>query len=545
MTSNRPFPMWLAAFAMLVAALWIYQPAFSGPFVSDDTHYVRDNPFVHGLSLENLAAILDPTSVVGRITENYAPVHLLLHAVEWQAFSDQVVGYHIVNVLLHVLCAVLLILLFERSGIAWAWALWGGALFLVHPANVEAVAWISQLKSSASLVLVLGALLLHPTRPAAAALLFGLALLAKPLAAFAFPVALLLGWSRLRGAGSRADDPERKREWAWPWMGVWLGLFLAYAAVELFVWTEGSSSAPFLYSDVWVRARSTVAILGRYLVMAASGTGLSTFHEPAPADSWLNPLWLASLLAMAILGARAMWAFLQGREEAAYWGWAIAGWVPICGLVLPLSFPMADRYLYFILPGLLGAGLLLAAEVAASLAARHTLPQQLGNGLLALGAGLVVVFGVMSHDRAALWSNPAAIMVDAALNYPKGTPARLQQARRAARIGDAQTAVSALEAAHKRGYMRLDQLVSDPTLASLHGDPSYDRLLKKMAGEALAHLAEREELSQIELHYKALAHNLRGETPEAIEALERGLEVGGPVDRQMEADLRDLRRKQR
>ena len=87
------------------------------------------------------------------------------------------------HVLLHALASVLLVLLLRRSGVSDAAALLGGAFFLVHPANVEAVAWISQLKTSSALVLTLLALLALERRPALSSFAFGLGLLAKPIAA--------------------------------------------------------------------------------------------------------------------------------------------------------------------------------------------------------------------------------------------------------------------------------------------------------------------------------------------------------------------------
>ena len=50
--------------ASLGAALLLYRPALSGPFLSDDHHYVIDNAFVHELSLDERAA--HPRSDLGR-----------------------------------------------------------------------------------------------------------------------------------------------------------------------------------------------------------------------------------------------------------------------------------------------------------------------------------------------------------------------------------------------------------------------------------------------------------------------------------------------
>ena len=91
----------LLAGAFAALALVVYAPALGGPFLSDDLHYVATNPYVHELSLENLVAILDPTSPATVFVVNYAPVHLLLHALTWQVVGEHTPAYHVVNVLLH------------------------------------------------------------------------------------------------------------------------------------------------------------------------------------------------------------------------------------------------------------------------------------------------------------------------------------------------------------------------------------------------------------------------------------------------------------
>ncbi|MCX5737036.1 MAG: hypothetical protein NTZ61_00780, partial [Proteobacteria bacterium] len=187
--------------AIALAVLW---PALHGDFVSDDIGYVVGNPWIHTLSIDNLRAILDPTGPAAAHTANYAPVHLLLHALGWQLFGANPFGHHVVNVLLHAVASTLLVALFARAGVPFVAAALGGALFLLHPANVEAVAWVFQLKTIVALALASGALLLEPRRPILATIVFTLALLTKIQAAFAIPVAgIAIGLGAPAGARSR------------------------------------------------------------------------------------------------------------------------------------------------------------------------------------------------------------------------------------------------------------------------------------------------------------------------------------------------------
>jgi hypothetical protein len=131
-------------------------------------------------------------------------------------------------------------------------------------------------------------------------------------------------------------------------------------------------------------------------------------------------------------------------------------------------------------------------------------------------------------------------MADAVRNYPDGTAAHLAAAGQAATLGDAGATVLHLRAAWARGYNRLDHLLG-PNYAAVRSDPRFRALLVEMATQMLERLGALAEPSQMELRALALAHELRGERELALRALERALEVGGPVDEEIRRELRQLR----
>ncbi len=521
----------LLALLFAVLALWIYGPALSGPFVSDDHHYVATNPYIQELSWENLRAIADPAGDASVFVVNYTPVHLLLHALEWSVFEDRVTGYHVVNVLLHALGAALLGLLFRRAGAAPSAAALGALLFLVHPANVEAVAWISQLKTTAALPLALGALLAHPRRPLLGTLLFALALLAKPTAAFALPVALLM---------DGCSDTRIR----WAWLGAWAALLVGYAGAEFWTHERSGAAAP-ISDDPWVRARSVASFAGRYLVMAATGHGVSAFQEPGPSTSWLDPWAWLGLLASLALGARTVMCLLQRRVEGAFWAWAAVSWLPI-SQIFPFLHPMADRYLYFILPGLIGAVLLAAPALGSVLERWRVIGpsgwiRSVGSLALAAGVAVAVVFGAQAHDRAALWRQPTRLMADSALHFPDGRTAHVLRARRAARVGDADRAVAELRAAWERGYNRFQEIQADSAYAAIRGDPEFRALLREIAGWWVDEIGAKPDPTQLELRTLAVAHLARDEPEAALRRLEQALAVGGVLDDQIRGEIERVR----
>ncbi len=504
--------------AFAVAAIAVYARALRGGFVSDDIGYVLGNPYIHGLTASNLLAILDPLGPAAAHTANYAPVHLLLHALGWQLFGADVLGHHLVNVVLHAGVSTLLAAFFVRTGASFAAAAAAAALFLVHPANVEAVAWIFQLKTIVSVGLAVGALLLESRRPGIACALFGLALLTKIHAAFALPVAAVLIWTD--APGTAPSRVVRAR-----WLALWTALLAVVLVPELFAFERLGHAALSAPDGPAEQVRWMGAIAGRYLVMATTSWGVSAFHQPDASDSWLDPWFLLGGASGVAIAARAIWALRRRRVEAACWVWAVAAFVPVSQL-LPFLYPMGDRYLYAVLPGLLGAGL----------CALHGALGDAGIRRVAalLAAGVILAFGVRSAERARIWQSDVTLSIDAAAHYPDGIPANMLRAHGAAMRGEVDVAVTALRAAHVRGFDRFMDLMTSPVFQSLRNDPGFRQVLREIAGGWMRSVEGRTSLTASELRVLGLAHVAREEWSPAVERLEQAVAAGAGAEAQQE-----------
>jgi hypothetical protein len=526
---------WLALYAAANALLLaLYAPALHGEFVSDDVGFVVHNPWVREPSAAHVLEILDPWGDAAAFAINWAPVHLLIHAAQWRAFGASTLGYHVTNVALHALASVLLVAIYRRSRLPPLAALGGGAFFLLHPANVEAVAWISEVKTLAAMALALGALLLQFRRPGLAAALFAAALLSKALAVFALPVAIVAaGLRRARGTAARRDAA---------WLLVWLAFFAFYAAPQWHVFQQHGETDLGLHPDPLVAARSVVAFVARYLAMGSFGIGLSAFHDPPRALSWLDPWWLVGLAALGLFALRAVRAALRRDEEALYWAWALGGWIPI-SQIFPFTYPLGDRYLYFPLPGLVGAALLAGCaawpRVRAGLAAH--VPRA-ADAVLAAALVLLASFAVRVPARAEVWRAEALLMHDAARHYPNGIQSHLLSAMRAGEQGDADAAAAALSRAREKGFDLFFALDQVGAFDLIRRDPRFVSAKAEIAGFWLARHRALREPNQAQLRVAALAHLARGERVEALAALERARARGGPFQADVESRLESLRR---
>ena len=545
--SHAPASWWVAlAAAFLVTAGLVYAPAFPGGPISDDAGYLM-NPWVVRLDASSLPTLFDPRSQATLSLNNYAPLRPIVHGLEWKLFYDESsipttnLAYHATNVVMHAAAALLLALLLAQSGLAFPAAAGGALFFLVHPANVEAVAWICELWTSLALALGLGALLAQRRRPALAVALFALALLAKPQVVCVLPVALLrqyVWWHRDRALRAHVDPEapltdgsesarfprsEPRASGAFTWMGAWLAVFAAITAAELVTFFESASGARSpIHPDALVQARTIVALAGRYLAMAATGYGVATFQQPPPALSWLDPWWLFGLVATAAITALALRALRDGSEEAAWWVWGPAAFLPV-SQIFPFLYPFGDRYLYFMLPGLIGGVLLAARRIRAF----ERVPARAW-----LAASLVVCagLGLWSHQRAGIWTSEDRVLADAARRWPDGVPSHLLAARRAAQAGDADSAIEHLELCRARGWDYYGHLQKHPAFESIRSTPRFQQLILDFAGDMIERASKTRRHTQLDLRDIAEAHRLRGEYAEAVAALDQAVALGGPLD---------------
>jgi hypothetical protein len=271
--------------------------------------------------------------------------------------------------------------------------------------------------------------------------------------------------------------------------------------------------------------------------MAATTKGTSTFHEPPPTLTVADPWLVFGLCALALLGGRALIAIRGRSEEGGYWIWAAVSWAPICGL-LSLPFPMADRYLYFILPGLIGAGLTVLTR-STRIADRTLAGVRLGT-LIQLALLIAILgFGWRAYLRSHVWRGPATMSADSARHYPEGRTAHIVNAVRAAQGGDAARAVAELRAAHDRGYDRLDEILS-ASFEPIADAPEFVVLKREWAAEWISRYEGDPHAYQPQLMMLAQAYITRGELDAARRTIHRAIYVGGPLSDYLEAALESV-----
>lgn len=141
----------LAFLALGLVVAVVYYPALWGDFVWDDIVLVEE-PAVREWT--GLWSIWFQPWTMGR-ENHYWPVVYTSFWLEHKLWGFAPLGYHVVNVLLHLVNSVLVWRLLLRLGVPAAWTV--AALFAVHPLRVESVAWIIERKDLLSALFYLTA----------------------------------------------------------------------------------------------------------------------------------------------------------------------------------------------------------------------------------------------------------------------------------------------------------------------------------------------------------------------------------------------------
>jgi len=410
----------LGALAGLIAVFWAYGAAMNGAWVFDDNFL----PF----AISEQAALPLVAWLKG-----VRPLLMFTYWINARLSPTETYSYHVTNVLIHCATAGLVFMIVRRllgktrgqtnlstrpksralgqirlsPGFVAGFA---AALFLLHPVQTEAVAYITGRSDALSALFAFAAFALllyrhdHPIGwPTVTAILalFAAALLSKE-QAIALPALLLLADYWWNPGFSFQGIRANWKLYASLVLGALAGVVLFWRSI-INSRTAGFGLKDFTwYQYFFTQCRALFVYLREFLVPV----NLTADWDFPISRSILDRGAIFGLAALLALSAAA-WHYRR-RFPLATFGWfAFLVLMAPTSSILPIQDPVAERRLYFAMPGLL----LILVDALSRL--------RLDRKVLA-AACLVVLLAAAAatHARAAVWADPLAFWEDAVLKSP-------------------------------------------------------------------------------------------------------------------------------
>ena len=325
---------------LALATLAVYWQASQFDFVSiDDGVYVTENYHIQsGLSPDGLRWALSTT-----YAEFWHPLTWISLMLDYHLFGLNAGGYHMTNLILHMLSTLLLFRLFHRmTGAVWKSA-FVAAFFALHPLHVESVAWVAERKDVLSGFLFMLTLCLYVyytekpvlKRYLSVCFFFILALMSKSIVV-TLPVLMILldYWPLKRFQQQKNSLLYWQLKEKWP-------LFMMAMIFAVITVHAQPSVIHFPFSS---RLLNAFVSFISYVEKTFLPYNMAVFYPfPTELPVWLvirSSFLIITITLIAILMFQRLPSFFVG------WMWYTFSLLPVIGIIQVGNHAMADRYHY-------------------------------------------------------------------------------------------------------------------------------------------------------------------------------------------------------
>lgn len=352
----------MLALAVLVAIIYAATVGFD--FINlDDDLYVTNNAAVRG----GLSFGFLKWAFTAFYAANWHPITWISHGLDVSLFGVEAGAAHAVNVIFHAANSIILFYVVKLFGGRFWESAAVAAIFAVHPAHVESVAWIAERKDVLSTLFWLLSTFFYIkfVRDSAnqklyfaSLIFFAVGLAAKPmLVTLPFTLLLLDYWPL-----ARIDKFNAKA--IWPLIREKLPFFALAAAssiVTIFAQQAGGAVQSTTLIPFTARLANASVAYAKYVAMMFYPANLGAWY---PFDANLDSATIAVSVALIVgVSAVCIWQISTRKYLFAGWFFFLGTLVPVIGILQVGRQAMADRYTYVPYIGLSIAIVWLASDV--------------------------------------------------------------------------------------------------------------------------------------------------------------------------------------
>ena len=346
--------------ALTVVTLAVFWQVNHYGFINlDDPVYVMENSHIQsGITLDGFRWAFSST-----YAEFWHPLTWLSLMFDYQLHGLNAGGYHLTNLILHVMSTLLLFWLFNRmTGTIWRSA-FVAAFFALHPLHVESVAWISERKDVLSVffwMLTLCLYVYYTEKPVIKRYLpvvfcFVLALMSKPMVVTLPVIMILLDYWPLgrfesqKLEGNLTIVVTRKVLLKSLWEKIPFFILSAVFSI-ITVYAQFNPSVKHYQFPLGPRFANAPVSFMTYLEKTFMPNHMALFYP----FSFQLPTWQVWGAVFLILFISVVIIMSMRRLPYLFtgWFWYAITLLPVIGIIPVGGFSMADRYTYLPLIGI-------------------------------------------------------------------------------------------------------------------------------------------------------------------------------------------------
>lgn len=380
---------WPLVVVIVLSVLIVYFSSLKNGLLKwDDNLYIIENNQIK--SLGNISLFFSQFYI-----GNYQPLTLLTYGLIYQFSALEPFLYHFVNVLFHVLNALVLFsflkILFNKTGLAFLVTL----LFALHPMHVESVAWVSGLKDVLyaffffiSLIYYLKYIRRNKKLYYLLSILFFiLSLLSKGQAVALFPVLFLI------------DYMERGKLFSkWPEKIPFFVLSVVFGIIALFAQKSADTMGDFTSFSFFDQLSLSCYSFFMYVLKILVPFNLSSFYPYPNMDGGKIPFEYRLFLLIIPLVVYGLFRFYK-KNRILFFGslFFIVNIILLIQLIPVGNCIMADRYTYISSVGV--------NIVIVSLFLKYYELKRWKTILMMFISGYFIFLSVVSYNQTKIWKN--------------------------------------------------------------------------------------------------------------------------------------------
>lgn len=446
---------WTACLILAAATLIVYSVSLNNGFVLDDDVIIVKNP-----DTVHLGSIRDVVFAPDVLKPYYRPLNRASYLLDYQLFGMNPSWFHAVNIVIHLLNAILLYLVVYRLLSDRSAALIAALLFAVHPVNAEAVNFISTRNtllalffSLASLYTFLKARERGARWPILSVLLFFCGLLSKETGLMLIAVIAL---STLFPPSGATEERWGRRLIPLSAYLPAIGLYFVMRSYSL----QGVMGTSVPFDGLFSRMAMNYHIIPQYVGLLLFPADLTLFHA-VPKGGLFTPLWHFPIWVALILS---VWLIVRRRNRAALLGlaWFAINYLPISNIVPIPSDPITERYLY--LPAV-GLFIVLGAVLA-----RFVSTERVKRAVWIITAVIVMASAVVTVRRNRDWKDDYTLFISGVRNNPASAEAHYHLGTALRDRGELAAARQEWETTLRLDPSNSDALIQMGTYAAMQGD---------------------------------------------------------------------------